>query len=147
MWELPCVILGEEDGSRGHEQLSEHLKASLAIVPSGILRRVDLGESSHVFSHLKHVYHVELVEISTDASTRVPASTRWLTEEAMRKEAISTGMLRIVQTLAIPRISHAKRQLSIADEVPSSTPTTSSRRPAKKAATGTKAIESYFVAK
>eukprot|EP00160_Parvularia_atlantis_P003097 Unigene12577_Nuclearia_a/m.38200 Unigene12577_Nuclearia_a/g.38200 ORF Unigene12577_Nuclearia_a/g.38200 Unigene12577_Nuclearia_a/m.38200 type:complete len:507 (+) Unigene12577_Nuclearia_a:79-1599(+) len=112
MWELPCRSAdGDALDAAGRGRLVDEALRAAGVDPAAVSRREFVGEASHVFTHLRHAYHVELAEVpGTDAA---PGTTtdgrrlRWLTYERLVGEAVPTGMLNILKNLVLPRLAAA----------------------------------------
>lgn len=107
LWEFPSVILGRDEENDKADTTCEvrrrvmdaYLKVLLDApkqVKVSSLR--DCGSVPHLFSHIKHTYWVEHVTINHDEElvagpTNVQKPLcKWLSAEALAKEAVSKGM-------------------------------------------------------
>lgn len=115
-------------------------------VVTGALVRRDLGELTHVFSHVKHHMGVEHVHLASCPSRDFDSDgadadqpVQWMTTDEMDARGITTGVKKVLQLVlkseATPRAAGRKK-----------TPTTSKRGAAHVAdgAKRAKTIASFF---
>lgn len=93
--------------------------------------RKDLGELTHIFSHVKHHMGIEHVHLSSSPSAplnKAERELRWMTTDEMKAQGITTGVKKILQlvtkpaaapkrrakTTTSPHVAGAKRAKSIA---------------------------------
>jgi A/G-specific adenine glycosylase len=114
LWECPNVALSAENAvkhntTKGRRKLLDGVLGEILpeIQCEGeISLRHDLGETSHIFSHIRQTLHAEFVLVKSKGS-RVPKGDgdsrplRWLSEEALADSAVATQMRKVLK-LASP---------------------------------------------
>ncbi|KAF0852162.1 mitochondrial adenine DNA glycosylase [Andalucia godoyi] len=115
MWEFPCVLTSSTEHSRENDP---------EMVPYALLNNLRVpvlykGAYIHIFSHIRQLLHVHLVDISDDANVRISIDSailgmrerKWVSRDEMRKVAVATVMKRVLDVAlgVLPSVSLDKK--------------------------------------
>ncbi|GMF65909.1 unnamed protein product [Phytophthora lilii] len=100
-------------------------KSALTRSGKSIPERRDLGELTHIFSHVKHHMGIEHLHFESEPELQSPADElRWMTVAEMHKLGITTGVKKILQLVLHPEKGN-KRAATKAKSKSSATSTAS----------------------
>lgn len=90
------------------KQTTDFLRARYGIDVSKLdnVTRQDLGNVIHLFSHIRKVYHLELLSFTSedaqammDGTGRDPDSGKWMTLAELKEAPIPTGLKKAIKVL------------------------------------------------
>ncbi|ORZ06902.1 DNA glycosylase [Absidia repens] len=118
LWEFPSLELGDnrttyaQRSKRTTTFLKEQYNLDLTTTATvkAEVKRQDLDNVVHLFSHIRKVYHIEWVRIPAAAGIEM-ASTgqkKWITMDELKKAPIPTGLKKAIKLLEKARIGSTK---------------------------------------
>ncbi|KAL1936584.1 hypothetical protein VTP01DRAFT_718 [Rhizomucor pusillus] len=141
LWEFPCMELENQDSTYEERKAraSSFLKEKFGLIiendePSAIIRK-DLGNVVHLFSHIRKVYHLEWIQVSTSIADTCVLSetTKWIDADELKDAPIPTALKKAIKIMEQHRSGKSAKK-----------PKTS--KSSLAAATGSKSITSFFTA-
>lgn len=107
LWEFPCMELENHDSTYEERKAraSSFLKEKFGLIiendePSAIIRK-DLGNVVHLFSHIRKVYHLEWIQVSTSIADTCVLSetTKWIDADELKDAPIPTALKKAIKIM------------------------------------------------
>ncbi|KAK3803909.1 hypothetical protein RRG08_059774 [Elysia crispata] len=124
LWEFPSCT--QQDSKT---LVSQAIAASCKLKVDSLQNLKEVGEVSHMFSHIHHLYKVWLAQVASNVTSDIVSfdgrPVRWATESEMQDAAISTGMRKVYReykkSVTAPQSCKRKREPDIVIKDPKKT--------------------------